>query len=142
MSLLKRSIQIERNGARGTARAYGLSNASKQVIQPEKVSPTTSAETRWTPQVDKGLSFTGGKRRPRRRTTGVARAHGIHATTMVKNSFIQAWCMPSERMTKTVCVASKSPRASQIEAIHSHGDCSRTGDAASSSNPVLGFTSI
>lgn len=50
--------------------------------------------------------------------SGVARAHTTHATTDVKNKTPQAWCMPSERMTNTVCIASTSPKASQSDAIH------------------------
>ena len=34
----------------------------------------------------------------------------------------QAWCIPSERMTKTVCVASNRPTADQMAALHNHWD--------------------
>src|ERR1700722_3571170 len=74
----------------------------------------------WTSQVENGLNFTGGNWRPRRSTIGVAKAHGSHEKTVVTNRVIQAWCIPSERMTRTVWVASKSPRPNQMEAIHIH----------------------
>ena len=73
---------------------------------------------RCTLHVAKEFSFTGGNRRPRRITNPVARAQGRKEKAEVKNSRTQAWCMPSDRMTNTVCVAAISPKPDQIAAIH------------------------
>src|ERR1700677_4998843 len=73
---------------------------------------------RCTNQVAAELNFTGGNRRPRRMTASVARAQGRNHKVMTINRRTQAWCMPSERITKTVWVASTRPNPSQIDAIH------------------------
>src|SRR3984893_17317819 len=74
----------------------------------------------WLTQVERGPHCTGGHRRPRRITKGVANIHGSQESSSVTNNWGQAWCIPSDRMTTTFCVASKSPTPNQIDAIHNH----------------------
>jgi len=57
--------------------------------------------------------------------TGVATASGAQAKTKVKNSRIQAWCMPAARMVKTVWVALNTPTPNQMAVIQTQ----REGDA-------------
>src|SRR5271156_7075393 len=78
---------------------------------------------RCTNQVTAELNFTGGNRRTRRITVPVARAQGRNHKVMTTNSRNQAWCMPSERITKTVWDASTRPKPSQRDAIHLQRRC-------------------
>ena len=83
---------------------------------------------RWTHQVATDFNFTGGNSRPSRITIPVARAQGRKESTPVTNSRTQAWCMPSARMTKTVCIAPISPKPNQIDTIHiQRWVCDRVG---------------
>src|ERR1700739_4865495 len=85
-------------------------------------------DTRCTHHVAKGLTFTGGNRRPRRMTKSVARAQGRKDSPAVTNSRTHAWCMPSARMTNTVCIAAISPKPDQIDAIQiQRWVCERVG---------------
>src|SRR5580658_367133 len=73
---------------------------------------------RCTNQVVAELNFSGGNRRPRRITGPVARAQGRNHKVMTTNRRTQACCIPSERITRTVWVASTRPKPSQMDAIH------------------------
>src|SRR5580700_8743751 len=70
--------------------------------------------------VESRLHCAAGHRRTRRNTSGVANAQGIHENRSVKNRRSQEWCMPSARITKTVCVASNNPMPAQMAAIQNH----------------------
>src|ERR1700722_3768678 len=75
-------------------------------------------DARCTNHVTKGFKVTGGNRRPRRITISVAGAQGRKGTAVSTKSRTQAWCIPSERMTNTVWVASIRPKPVQMDAIH------------------------
>ena len=108
--------------------AHGFRSSSSEAIQAAATRPMVAQAARCLTQVEKGLNCTGGYRRPRRITKGVANIHGSQETSSVTNNWGQAWCIPSERMTTTFCVASKSPTPNQIDAIHNHGgDFERMG---------------
>src|SRR4051812_7973488 len=64
------------------------------------------------------LRVATGKRRASNRIHGVASAHGSQEKKSVKKSVVQARCMPSAFMLKTVCAASKRAKPAQSEAIH------------------------
>src|ERR1700685_331481 len=72
------------------------------------------------PHVEIRFHRAEGYRCPHRTTTGVASPHGSHENSNVKNRRTQAWCMPSARIPKTVCVASTNPTHDQMAAIHNH----------------------
>src|SRR5207244_5574017 len=85
---------------------------------------------------------TGETFRARFRISGVPMASGAQPKSKVKNSRIQAWCMPAARMVKTVWVASNSPTPNQIVVIQTQReDDSRLMVLPSMSKIVFHFAS-
>src|SRR5262245_32368429 len=75
---------------------------------------------KWAVHVATRVNRKRGPPRPKRSTMGVARAHGSRDRSKVTNSAVHAWCIPSERITKTVLVASMRPIPSQIDTFQIH----------------------
>src|SRR5579864_2705041 len=73
----------------------------------------------------------GGKRRPRRKISGVARAQTSQEAKTVKNRRDQRCCMPTARMPATICVAFTRAKATQRSAIQRQG-CRGAGDGRKS----------
>src|SRR5271156_482072 len=104
----------------GKGSRYGLNRKYKQDAHAEETIPVATQAETCTSQVKTEIGFTSGNLRLRRRMSGVATTHGSQENTTAAKRISQAWCMPSERMTKTVSNASISPKLNQIDAIQIH----------------------
>src|SRR5262249_4656324 len=98
----------------------GSSSSSSPAFQAAPAQPIMTQAAKCLSQVKKGLNLTGGYCRPKRMINGVATAQGAQDRTRVRNKRLQAWCIPSARIAKTVCVALNRPMASQTKAIQNH----------------------
>src|ERR1700722_17221614 len=73
--------------------------------------------------VEIGLNRTGGYRRPRRSTSGVARAQTSQERNMAMNTRTPEWGIPSARISTTFWIALNRAKPAQINAIHSQRTC-------------------
>src|ERR1700709_1505615 len=93
---------------------------SNHAAQAEEASAIAAQPPKCESHITIEPDFTTGNRCPRRMMSGVASPHGSHESIEVRNSFAHAWCIPSERITNTVRIASTRPKPSQVDAIQIH----------------------